>query len=90
MLSSQMQAQGHFQIRVCSAMGGGRESKGSLAARNLVLSSVLNSPLAAGQAFKVERFCCSCFRYIPSVVNGLKVKWLKLMDSCTSALYTDF
>lgn len=52
MLSSQTPAQEHFQIRVCSAMGGGRESKGSLAVRNIVLSSTVNSQQAAGQTFK--------------------------------------
>lgn len=65
-------AQEHFQIRACSAVGGGRESRGSLAVRNLVLSVIVNSQLAADQPFKVERSGDTCFRCIPSSVNGLK------------------
>jgi len=53
-------------------LGGGRESRGSLAVRNLVLSLIVNSQLAADQPFKVERSGDTCFRYIPSSVNGLK------------------
>jgi len=74
MLSSQTPAQEHFEITACSAMGGGRESKGSLTVRNLVLSFVVNSQLAACQAFKVERSSGTCFRYIPSSANGLEVQ----------------
>lgn len=76
MLSSHTPAQEHFQLRVCSTMGEGRESKGSLAVRNLILSSIVNTQLAAGQAFKVERSTGTCFRYIPSSweVMGWKYK----------------
>lgn len=74
MLSRQTPAQAHFQIRASSAMGEGRKSKGSLAVRNLILSSIVNTQLAAGQAFKVERSTGTCFRYIPFSVMGWKCK----------------
>lgn len=44
-----------------------------MAVRNLVLSSSVNSQLAAGQAFKVERSSDTCFTYIPSSAAELKV-----------------
>lgn len=76
MLSSQTPAQERFQIRIFSALGEGRECKGSLAVRNLILSSIVNTQLAAGQAFKVERSTGTCFRYIPSSIMGWKnVSW---------------